>query len=109
VEGKLITQFNHDAKIYSALFSPDGTRVATASADEKVRLWDLQGNLMSDFDKHEGAVYSVVFSPDGSRILSASADKTVKLWYTPEGIMQWLDAAQIPPFIPNKSGIQNDE
>jgi len=109
VEGKMITQFNHDAEIYSALFSPDGARVATASADEKVRLWDLQGNLLSDFGKHEGAVYSVVFSPDGRRILNASADKTVKLWYTPEGIMRWLDAAQIPPFIPNKSGIQNDE
>ena len=106
-QGNLLTQLEHKAKIYSAEFSPDGTRIVTASADSTIRLWDLQGNLLAGFYNHEGDVYSAVFSPDGKRILSASADKTVKLWYTPEGIMQWLDAAQIPPFIPTKNSIQN--
>ncbi len=98
LDGILLMQADHKAKIYSAFFSLNGNRIVTASADNTIKLWDLQGNLWAEFDKHEGNVYSAVFSPDGGSILSASADKTVKLWRTPDGIIQWLQKAYIPSY-----------
>jgi WD40 repeat protein len=60
-------------------------------------LWDLEGNLLADFNKHKGSVNSAEFSPDGTRILTASEDGTAKIWYTPEAIYEWLKTAPIPP------------
>ena len=61
------------------MFSPDGTRILTASADQTAKLWDAaSGKLMASF-AHEDEVEDAVFSPDGARILTASKDKTAKL------------------------------
>jgi WD40 repeat protein len=42
----------HDNPVFSAAFSPDGTRVVTASADHTARLWDVwnhpEGQYFSD-------------------------------------------------------------
>ena len=59
----------------------DGTRIASASVDETVKVWDAAtGQVMLTLKGHTGAVSSVSFSPDGTRIASASEDKMVKVW-----------------------------
>ena len=45
-----------------------------------VRLYDRQGNLVSNFVGHQDGVTSVAFSPDGSKIVSGSIDDTIRLW-----------------------------
>jgi len=72
--------FNHDEEVTSAVFSPDGTLILTASDDKTAKLWAANdGELLHTFN-HNGSVHSAVFSPDGTLVLTASSDKTARLW-----------------------------
>src|SRR5207302_1422226 len=73
------------AVVGSVAFSPDGSRLASASYDRTIKVWDLaRGNEPRTLAGHSGAVLSVAFSPDGSRVASASY-QTVKVWDAASG------------------------
>ncbi len=64
-----------------AAFSPDGTRIVTASSEHGARIFDAStGKELVQLEGHAGAVSDVAFSPDGTRVLTASEDKTARLW-----------------------------
>ncbi|MFH1740147.1 MAG: WD40 repeat domain-containing protein [bacterium] len=76
----------HENHVRSVDFSPDGTKILTASYDHTAMLWDVgSGKTLQVFSGHEGWIYSAAFSPDGTKILTGSADGTGKLWDTQTG------------------------
>src|SRR5262249_34172132 len=76
---------NREGAVWSAVFSPDGTRIVTASDDRTARLWDgNDGELLATLH-HEGGVRSAVFSADGTRVVTASEDRTARLWDAANG------------------------
>ena len=71
----------HENGVWSAGFSPDGTRIVTGSKDKTARVWRADGSgepLV--LHGHEGAVTSAGFSPDGTRIVTGSDDNTARVW-----------------------------
>lgn len=71
----------HVARINSARFSADETRIVTASSDGTVRLWDVEsGALVGILKGHDGDVTSAELNAEGTRALTASADGTARLW-----------------------------
>jgi hypothetical protein len=81
-----ITFKGHIGPVTSAVFSPDGRRVLTASIDNTTRLWAADsGKLLAIFQGSRNSLTGAVFSPDGRRLLTASGDNTARLWEADSG------------------------
>ena len=63
----------HSAKITSAIFNPDGARIATTDQQGVAILWDgVTGELLARFDRFEPACQTSAFSPDSKTIAIAA-------------------------------------
>lgn len=80
-EGSDFTCYGHSGSVADVAFSSDGTRIATASSDSSIKLWDANsGDELNTLRGHQGTVDLVVFSADGSRIASTGSDRVIKIW-----------------------------
>jgi WD40 repeat protein len=74
-------RLRHGAPIYAVAFSPDGQRLASASGDQTVKLWDVaNGHEIRTYEGHDDLVKYLAYSPDGQMIASAGRSAVVKLW-----------------------------
>ncbi|MCG8423661.1 MAG: protein kinase [Proteobacteria bacterium] len=73
----------HPETVGTASFSPDGSRIASGSADKAVRIWNADGTgEPAVLHGHSDSIYSTAFSPDGTRVVSGSWDHTLRIWKT---------------------------
>jgi WD40 repeat protein len=81
-DNKVQVLTGHTGSVNSASFSPDGTRIVTASNDNTARVWAQHGGTWTsvELQGHTEWVNSAVFSPDGTRIVTASDDNTARVW-----------------------------
>jgi WD40 repeat protein len=96
LQGKPLADLNkHSGPILSALFSPDSRYILTASEDGTAKLWNLDGEIVTNLT-HKGPVLSAAISPNNQWILTASEDKTAKLWDRQGRLLVNLDKHKAP-------------
>src|SRR5262245_3955294 len=65
----------HTERIGRIAWSPDGSYLASPSADGTIRIWDARsGTCVRTLQRLTSTVYSVAWSPDGQHLASASSD-----------------------------------
>ncbi|KAG9010280.1 hypothetical protein FRB90_007835 [Tulasnella sp. 427] len=72
----------HTEWVNAVAFSPDGTRLASGSDDETIRMWDAQTGapIGEPLRGHTSYVSAVAFSLDGTRLASGSDNETIRMW-----------------------------
>jgi WD40 repeat protein len=77
----------HRDGIEALAFSPDGTRIATASLDGSAILWDLASTqnlftfrIKANIITNPTQLMGVTFNLDGSRLITSASDSNIYVW-----------------------------
>lgn len=80
------TKQMHNKYILKCRISPDLKHLATASADNTVKLWNVADLSMEKvLANHQRWVWDCAFSADSQYLATASSDMTAKLWHLASG------------------------
>lgn len=85
----MLLEFKGSEPVWSAAFSPDGTRIVTGSWDRKAHVWDSESGAELIRMDHPGLVFYAAFSPDGERVITASGsgDDRARIWDARSGAL----------------------
>ena len=71
---RISTLPHHTSSVVAVAFHPNGKRIASASLDRTIKLWETEtGQEVLTLRGHKSGVLSVAFSPDGRRLARREA------------------------------------
>ncbi len=74
----------HEQEVRAVTYSSDGALIASAAADDTIRIWDAaSGEVLDVLRGHHAAVTSVAFAPNDSALVSGGEDGSVRRWKNP--------------------------
>lgn len=86
-DGKLLKPID-DYGTLRANFSPDSNFITSINQGNTVKLWSLNGKLLTALKGHNAAITRVRFSHNETKIATSSDDSTVKIWDVKELLAQ---------------------
>jgi len=92
IESNRLTGF--ELGVNSAIISPNGAYIATASLDGSIKLWLPDGTLLATMQGHGDRAWSVAFSPDSSTLISTGNDGNINFWNLNGKLLKTLKAHQ---------------
>jgi WD40 repeat protein len=76
-----LTLIGHQDAVRGISWSPDGTKLATASSDRTAKVWEVgTGRELLTLRGHRNVVNGIAWSLDGNRLATGSMDQMVGLW-----------------------------
>lgn len=83
--GDIIYKFEeHRQAVKKVIFSPDRTKLTSASLDQTVMIWSLVGSegRLDATIQHDSPVNTVSYFPNGNSFVTGGADSLVRIWDT---------------------------
>lgn len=99
--------------VLCAATTPDGTRLITGGADNRVRAFSLpEGRLLWNLEVHADWILSLAISPDGRHVATGSRDRTAKVLRVEDGVVEGtFDGQGVPvlslTFAPNSAEVMS--
>jgi WD40 repeat protein len=81
----------HRLSIWTVAFSPDGKRLATASSDGLVKIWDVANRKLERQLTYDTWLRPLDFSPDGTKLAVGLGSGQIRLWDT----TKWKELAAL--------------
>lgn len=73
----------HSGDVTDVCWSPDGEKLASASVDNAIYIWNVRSErMLVRLDGHKGLVKGVAWDPVGRYLASQSDDRTLRIWRT---------------------------
>jgi WD repeat-containing protein 26 len=85
---RTLTQLEeHTDEVFHVRFSPDGTKLASASMDKTAIIYDTTTfSVLHRLKEHGKEVTSVAWSPDSTKLISCSKDSKARVWDAEKGV-----------------------
>ena len=77
----------HPNWVTTVCWAPGRDKVATGGSDNRVKVWNRQGQLLLNLAGHTDDISAVRISPDGNVLISASLDNRIRVWNLQTGAL----------------------
>jgi WD40 repeat protein len=77
----MLTLSGHQDTVGSIAWSRDGSKLATASDDQTVKVWDAEtGRELFTLRGHQASVTGIAWSPNGQHLASVGSDNVAQVY-----------------------------